>query len=64
MSDTENPAQPLNEEDLTNGAATANVYEEDDDDDDAEPITAQKVRHHYFLESHWNYFQLLRYWKF
>lgn len=52
MSDTENPEQPLNEEDLTNGAATANDYEEDDDDDDAEPITAQKVRHHYFLESH------------
>lgn len=44
MSDTENPEQSLNEEDLTNGAAPANDYEQDDDDDDAEPITAQKVR--------------------
>lgn len=43
MSDTENTEQALGEEELRNGSASANGYEEDDDDDDAEPITAQKV---------------------
>lgn len=47
MSDTENTEQALGEE-LRNGSASANGYEEDDEDDDAEPITAQKVRNNYF----------------
>lgn len=47
MSDTENTEQALGEEDLRNGSASANGYEEDDEDD-AEPITAQRVRNNYF----------------
>lgn len=48
MSDTENTEQALGEEDLRNGSASANGYEEDDEDDDAEPITAQRVRNNNF----------------